>query len=113
MIACAARDVLLVYPAQPHGAPFVMVPRKPQLPDVRKLCVRFYLVLIEVAVVVDDGQVFDLSVYFLRACAVYKQLFSVKFLHFYFVPPYDMELSIRMSLPLFPLEDAICFFSSS
>ena len=70
MVTCVARDVLLVHPAQAHGAPFVMVPRKPQLPDVRKLRVRFYLVPVQVAVVVDDGQVLDLPVYLLRASAV-------------------------------------------
>ena len=57
-----ARYKRFVYAAQTHGAPLVMVGRQPQFAHVRKRAVRADHRWIEVAMVIDHGQILYLGV---------------------------------------------------
>ena len=86
--ARAARYVVLFHAAKAHRAPFVMIARQPKLADVRKLRVLPYFVLVEMAVIVDDGQFFDGAVDLFRAVAAKKKVFSEKFLFAHCCSPF-------------------------
>ena len=54
--ACVARDIFFFHAAQPHGAPLIVIAREPQFADVGKTRIRSDHVLIEMAMIVDDGK---------------------------------------------------------
>ena len=55
-IARVASNEFLLDPVAPHGAPLVVVSSKPEFRDARKAMILRNLFWIEVAMVVDDGQ---------------------------------------------------------
>ena len=76
-----SRYEALVHTAHPHGAPLVVVATQPQLAQVGEASVGLDLFFVEMAMVINDGQILDLRVECLGRLRAKQNVRTEKFFH--------------------------------